>query len=146
LGLLVPPVTMGIAFFGVQVPLSPHDGAFHVEVTELMRGGSTWPGWYPPGLPATFAAVLQLQPWLDTAGGDFELGMSLTLLAPLVTFGLALVVWRNPLIAAVGALFTSLTYLFPYFPQIWSGWPLLMSLLLTLGLWIAGFEYLARPG
>jgi hypothetical protein len=47
--------------------------------------------------------------------------------------------------AAAGALLLSLTYLYPYFPQIWSGWPLALSVILVMGAWTAALEYLDRP-
>jgi hypothetical protein len=92
-----------------------------------------------------FAAVLQLVPWIDTARGTFELGVALAGLTPLVVFGLALAVWRNLAMASASALLISLTYLYPYYPQIWSGWPLATSILLTLGVWSVALEYVERP-
>src|SRR5262249_32003619 len=91
------------------------------------------------------AATLQLLPWIDTARGTFELGVTLSLLAPLALFGVALAVWRNFAMASASALALSLTYLYPYFPQIWSGWPLAASMLLTYGVWTAAINYVERP-
>src|SRR5262252_7517856 len=103
-GVLIPIVSLGIAFAGVQAPLSPHDGAFHVETTDTFRRGAAQAGWYPPGLAALFGAVLQLLPWVDTAAGGFGLGLGLTLLAPLAVFGLGVAVWRSLLPASAAAL------------------------------------------
>jgi hypothetical protein len=92
-----------------------------------------------------FAAWLQATPWVDSAQGAVDLGMSLPSLAALAVFGLGVAVWRDLRIAAAGALLLGFTYLYPYFPQIWSGWPLAMSLVLVMGLWAVGLEYLNRP-
>src|SRR6267143_2097051 len=54
----VPLVAGGFVFAGVQVPLSPHDSAFHVETIHAYRQGGAWTGWYPPGLAALFASWL----------------------------------------------------------------------------------------
>jgi hypothetical protein len=144
--LLVPAATMGVAFAGVVAPLSPHDGAFHTQVIHQLRSGARWTGsWYPPGTHAIFAAALQLLPWVDSAQGTFELGLSLTILAPLAVFGLGCAVLHDLRVAAAGAVLISLTYLFPYFNQMWSGLPLAIGLLLVLGLWTAAAEYIARP-
>ena len=143
---LVPVISMGVAFVRVQAPLSPHDGAFHVETTDAFRRGAAAATWYPPGLAAAFGAVLQLTPWLDSAAGAFGLGLGLTLLAPIVVFGLGAAVWRNLVAAAAGALLVSLTHLFAYYPQIWSGWPQLLGILLVLGLWIVALGYIDQPG
>ncbi len=145
LSVAVPIVSLGSVFWGVEVPLSPHDGAYHVEITDTLRAGQPFSQWYPPATPALFAAVLQLLPWVDTARGGFELGLALAVLAPLAVFGLALSVWSDARAAALSALFISLTYLFPYFPQIWSGWPLATSVLVMLGVWSASLEYLRQP-
>src|SRR5437879_5413869 len=145
MGLAVPCVVMGFAFAGVQVPLSPHDSAFHVETIHAYRQGGSWTGWYPPGLAAAFAAWLVAFPWLDTAQGAFELGLSLPVLAALTEFGLGVALLRDLRMAAGGALLLGLTYLYPYFPELWGGWPLALSLVLVIGLWIVGCEYLNRP-
>jgi len=142
---LVPMISMGIAFAPVQAPLSTHDGAFHVETSEMFRRGAAVGSWYPPGLAALFGAVLQLTPWLDTAAGAFWLGAALSLLAPLTVFGLGVAIWRNLLAASAGALLVSLTHLFVYFPQFWSGWPQLFGILLVLGLWVVAISYVDRP-
>jgi hypothetical protein len=142
---IVPVIAMGLAFAGAQVPLSPHDGASHTEAIQAHRLGLAWVDWYPPGVAALFAAWLQLAPWVDTAWGALELGMSLPILAALAVFGLGMAVWRNVQIAAAGALLLSLTYVYPYFPQIWSGWPLAVSLVLVIGLWTVAIEYIRQP-
>jgi hypothetical protein len=143
--LAVPCVAMGIAFGSAEVPLSPHDGASHTEAIQAYRLGQAWVNWYPPGLPALFASWLQAVPWIDSAQGAVDLGMSLPLLAALAVFGLGVAVWRDLGMAASGALLLGFTYLYPYFPQIWSGWPLAMSLVLVMGLWTVGLEYVNRP-
>jgi hypothetical protein len=143
--LLVPVVSMGVAFWQVQAPLSPHDGAFHVETSDTFRRVTAVANWYPPGVAALFGAVLQLLPWVDTAGGSYGLGVGLTLLAPLAVFGLGAAVWRNLIAASAGALLVSLTHVFPYYPQIWSGWPQLTGILLVLGLWVVALGYVEQP-
>src|SRR5262249_15293888 len=64
--LAVPTVALGVTLAGVQVPLSPHDGAYHAQVIDAYRGGRQWLDWYPPGTAVLFGSVLQLMPWLDT--------------------------------------------------------------------------------
>jgi hypothetical protein len=142
---VIPLVSLGIAFAGVQAPLSPHDGAFHVETTDAFRRGLARVTWYPPGLAALFGADLQLVPGLDTALGATRLGITLSLLAPLAVFGLGAAVWRNLLVASIGALLAALTYLFPYYAQMWAGWPQTLGMLLVIGLWIASIQYIDRP-
>jgi hypothetical protein len=142
---LIPMVSLGIAFAGVQAPLSPHDGAFHVETTDAFRRGAAQLDWYPPGLAALFGGVLQLLPWVDTAAGAYGLALGLSLLAPLAVFGLGVAIWRNLLAASASAVLVGLTYIFPYYPQIWSGWPQLLGLLLVVGLWMVATEYIERP-
>lgn len=143
--LVVPLIAMGVAFAGVQVPLSPHDGAFHTEMIQAFRIGQTRGDWYPPGLAALFAAWLQGVPWLDSAEGAFDLGMALPSLAALAVFGLGVAMWHDFAKAAVSALFMSFTYIYPYFPELWSGWPLATSLVLVIGVWTVSLEYLNRP-
>jgi hypothetical protein len=143
---VVPVVAMGVAFADIQAPLSPHDGAFHVETTEAFRQGTAVSAWYPPGLAAMFGAMLQLLPWIDTAYGAYGLGLSLTLLAPIAMFGLAGAIWRNLLAAGAAALLAAFTYLFPYYAQVWSGWPQTVGLLLVIGLWIVALLFLEQPG
>ena len=143
--LVVPFVSIGVGFAQVQAPLSPHDGAFHVETSHAFREVTGAANWYPPGLAALFGAVLQLLPWVDTALGGYSLGLGLTLLAPLAAFGLGAAIWRNLVAASAGALLLSLTHLLPYYPQVWSGWPQLMGILLVIGVWLIGIGYLDRP-
>ncbi len=143
---LVPLVCMAIAFVQVQTPLSPHDGAFHVETSDAYRRAASLVGWYPPGLAALFGAVLQLTPWLDSASGTVWLGVGLTLVVPFGVFGLGVAIWRNLLAASAGALLVSLTHLFLYYPQVWSGWPQLLSIVLVFGLWVTAIGYLETPG
>ncbi|MBV9895634.1 MAG: hypothetical protein JO020_15835, partial [Chloroflexi bacterium] len=143
--LLVPVVSMGVAFAAVQAPLSPHDGAFHVETSDAFRKVTAVANWYPPGLAALFGAVLQLMPWVDTAAGGYGLGVGLSLLAPIAAFGLGVAVWRNLVASSAGALLVSLTHLFAYYPQIWSGWPQLLGILLVLGMWVVALRYLEEP-
>jgi hypothetical protein len=143
--LIVAAIAMGIAFAGVVVPFSPHDGAAHTEAIQAYRFGLAWADWYPPGMRTLFAAWLQALPCVDTAEGAFDLGMSSPILAALAVFGLGMAVWRNVQIAAAGALLLSLTYVYPYFPQIWSGWPLAVSLVLVIGLWTVAIEYIRQP-
>lgn len=85
--LTVSTVSMGIAFAGSQVPLSPHDVAYHTQVIQAHRTNHPLSDWYPQGTPALFAAALQLLPWPDSAKGALELGMSLPLLAVVAVFG-----------------------------------------------------------
>ena len=145
LALVVPCVAIGLAFAGVQAPLSPHDGAFHVETIDRFRRGVAALAWYPPGLAALFGASLQLLPWIDSAEGAFGLGLGLTVLAPIALFGLGTTIWRDLRAASAAALLVGFTYIFPYYPQVWGGWPQLMGLLLVIGLWTVASEYLARP-
>ena len=142
---IVPAVVMGVAFAGVEVPLSPHDGAAHTEAIQIYRQGQAIADWYPPGLTAVFGAFLQLLPWLDSAKGAFELGLSLPLLAALSVFGLGVAIWSDLRIAAAASLLLGFTYLYPYFPELWSGWPLAASLVLVVTVWALGIEYLRRP-
>jgi hypothetical protein len=143
--LIVPVVCIGIAFGQVEAPLSPHDGAFHVETTELFRRGLVAPSWYPPGLAALFGAILQLSPWVDTAAGSSGLGFGLALLVPIAIFGLGATVWRHLLAASAAALLAGFTYLFPYYPQIWSGWPQTIGLLIVMAIWSLALMYVERP-
>lgn len=142
--LAVPCVAMGVAFAGVQAPLSPHDGAFHVETADAFRRASAAQAWYPPGLAATFGAILQLLQPVDTAAGAFGLGVGLSLLAPICVFGLGAAIWRDLRAASAAALLIGFTYIFPYYPQVWGGWPQLAGLLLVLGVWTLASEYLER--
>src|SRR5205807_2658762 len=75
----------------------------------------------------------------------FELGMALAILALLVVFGLGAVAVGDVAIAGLAGLLAALTYLYAYFTQIWSGWPLQMSTLMLIGLWALALEYADRP-
>ena len=143
--LAVPCIATGIAFAGVQAPLSPHDGAFHVETSDVFRRGVAALNWYPPGLAAMFGALLQVLPWVDTALGAFQFGLGLALLVPVAVFGLGAAIWRNLRAASAAALLASLTHLLPYYPQVWSGWPQLTGVLLVIGIWTLAIQYLDRP-
>lgn len=147
LALLIPTVALGAGFAGVEVPLSSHDGAYHVEVIQAFRTGARLNGadWYPPGFHATVAAFLQLLPWVDSAAGAFGASLGLSLLAPLVVFGLGCTAWRNPLFAAAGAVVVALTFQFPYYANFWGGWPLTSALIMVVGLWTVALEYVERP-
>ena len=143
--IVVPMVTMGVALAGLQAPLSPHDGAFHVETSDAFRRGAGLLTWYPPGLSALFGAMLQLVPWLDTATGVHELGMGLVLLVPIAVFGLAMSVWHNPGAASAAALLSSLSHLFPYYPLVWGGWPQTIGIVLVIGLWVLATDFVNGP-
>lgn len=132
-------------FAAVGVPLSSHDGAFHVETIHTLRLGGRWEGWYPPGYGANAAALLQLTPWIDTAEGAFQVSLGLILLAPPAVFGLGYAIWRNPLVPAAGALLAALTYWYPYSPHLWSGWPIAAGVVLLLGFWASAVCYLKEP-
>ena len=143
--LWLPILVMGLAFAGVEAPLSPHDGAFHVETSDAFRHAAAALTWYPPGVAALFGALLQLTPWLDSALGVFNLALGLTLLAPIVAFGLGMAVLRNLVAASAGALFVSMTHLLAYYPQVWGGWPQLLGILLVVGLWTLAIGYVEEP-
>jgi hypothetical protein len=144
--LLVPVIVLGAATAGVQVPLSPHDGAEHTQAIQAHRLGQPWPMWYPPGPSSLFGATLQVVPAsLDSAAGALALGLALPPLAVLAVFGLGVAVWRDLRMASASALFISLTYLYPSFPQLWSGWPLSLSLVLVMGMWSVALEYVREP-
>lgn len=145
MAMVAPCVITAFALADARVPLSPHDGATHTEMTAAFRAGLAQHTWYPPGLSALFGAVLQLVPALDTAQGAVDLGMGLPLLACVAVIGLGWSIWRSLTVGAAGALMLSLTYLYPYFPQIWSGWPLALSLVLVIGLWTVALEYVTQP-
>src|SRR5438445_681741 len=138
IALVVPCVAIGFAFAGVQAPLSPHDGAFHVETIDHFRRGVAALAWYPPGLAALFGASLQLLPWIDSAEGAFGLGLGLTVLAPIALFGLGTTIWRDLRAASAAALLVGFTYIFPYYPQVWGRWPTLMGLAVRVVLLVAG--------
>jgi hypothetical protein len=143
---LLPVLIVGIAIGQIQAPLSPHDGAFHVEIMHALRSGQPWSNWYPPGLHALFVAVLLMMPWLDTARGAYELALGLAVLAPTAVFGLGLALWRrSPLAAAAAGALVALTFIFPYGLHIWGGWPLAAAILIVVGLWTVALTYLEDP-
>jgi hypothetical protein len=141
----IPALILGLAFAGVEAPVSTHDGAFHVETIDSLRRGVPVQTWYPMGFHTTVAAVLGLVPSLDTARGAFEAAQGLAILAPLGIVSLGLAFGLEPLIAASGAIVLALTWTYPYDYHLWSGWPQGMGVLLLLGLWATAVRWLERP-
>jgi hypothetical protein len=142
---LIPLVVLALAFAGLEVPLSRHDGATHVETVVALEHGARWAGWYPPGVHTLLAAVLSVAPGLDAAQAAAEAAFGLTLLAPLAVFGFGYVVTGRPGLAALGAIFLSLTVQFPYTLQLMSLWPMAAALVLAIGVWTVGGLYLRLP-
>jgi hypothetical protein len=142
---LVPLAVVSLAFGGLDVPLSGHDGAHHVETIAALEGGARWAGWYPPGFHTMLAALVSVAPWVDTALRVLDAAFGIALLAPLATFGFGYAVTGRATLAALGAVFLAFTVQYPYSPQLWSGWPVATALLLALGVWSAGALYLRRP-
>ena len=145
IGCMVPAVLLMTAFSGLEVPVSNHDGAFHVELIDSFRRGGPAATWYPVGFHASMATVLALMPWLDTARGTLEATQGLAILTPACAFGLGLSLGLRPIHAAIASVIQALTFLFPYDYQLWGGWPLGMSVLLVLGLWSVALRWLAGP-
>jgi len=150
LGLLLvatalPALLLGLAFAGLEVPVSNHDGAFHVENVDMLRRGVAVTTWYPLGFHATVAAVLALVPWVDSARGTLEVAQGLAILTPLCVFGLGRALGLRPLHAAAAAVVQAVTFLFPYDAHLWGGWPLATGILLTLGLWSVALAWLEQP-
>jgi hypothetical protein len=145
LGLVVPVVILATSLFGVTVPVSSHDGAYHVEVINLLRYGGRWDDWYPSGFHRLAAAFLQLFPNVDSAEGSLGIGMGLAVLAPLGVFGLGLAVLRRLSAAAAGCALVALTAHYPYEMQLWDGWPLATTLILVTGIWAIAAMYVERP-
>jgi hypothetical protein len=141
----IPALLLGTALAGVDVPISTHDGAFHVETIDSLRRGVPVQMWYPTGLHASVAAMLGLVPWLDTARGTIEVSLAFAVLAPLGLFALGLGIGLRPLEASVGAVVLALTYIYPYDDHIWGGWPLAMSIVLLLGLWAVAAHWTTKP-
>jgi hypothetical protein len=141
----VPALVLGLAFAGLEAPVSTHDGAFHVETIDSVRRGVPVQTWYPMGFHTSVAAVLGLVPRLDSARGTIEAAQGLAILAPLGLFSLGLAFGLEPLIAAVGALVLALTWSYPYDYHLWSGWPQGMGVLLLMGLWATALRWLERP-
>lgn len=146
IAVLLPAVLLGVAFAGIEVPVSAHDGAFHVETIDALRQGSnTVSTWYPSGFHSTMAALLALLPWLDSARGTLDLTQGLTILAPLCVFGLGIALGMRPLAAAVAAVIVAVTFLYPYDYHLWGGWPLGTGVMLALGVWSLALTWLDRP-
>lgn len=142
---LAPLILLAAALGQVPVPLSSHDGAYHVETIHLLRAGVPQTTWYPLGLHTTMAALLAVIPFVDTAAGATAFSFGLSALAVLGAGGLAAAVWRSRWIAAFAAVLTALTFHFPYSAHIWSGWPLLSGIILTFGLWAVALWYIRQP-
>jgi len=136
---------LGLSIGRLEVPISNHDGVFHVETIDALRRGAIPPLWYPTGFHTTVAAALWLTPWLDSARATSEAGQGLALLAPLAVFAIARAFGLQPLTAAFAALIQSITFLFPYDFQVWGGWPLGMGVLLLLGLWSSALRWTEDP-
>src|SRR5439155_7195400 len=127
LAAVLPAALLGLAFAGLEVPSNNHDGIFHVEVVDALRGGLHFDTWYPRGYHGSVAAVLGLAPWVDTARGAAEASEGLTVLASLAVFGLGRALGARPLVCAVAAVIQALTFIYPYDFHVWGGWPLGMS-------------------
>ncbi|HYY88871.1 MAG TPA: DUF6541 family protein, partial [Chloroflexota bacterium] len=145
LAILVPFAVLALAFAELEVPLSGHDGAHHIETIWALQHGARWSSWYPPGLHTMLAAILTGVPWVDTARAALDAAFGIALLAPLAAFGLGYTVTGRSGLAGVGALFLAFTVQYPYSPHLWSGWPVAAALLIALGLWSVGALYLRRP-
>jgi hypothetical protein len=142
LSLVVPAIILGGAFNSVEVPLSTHDGAHHVEIINQLRQGGQWAGWYPRGFHSTAAAFLQLLPTVDTALGTLGVGLGLALLAPVGVFGLGVALLQRRAAAATAAILIGLTWQYPYDIQFWDGWPLAIGIILATGAWTLAAFYL----
>jgi hypothetical protein len=143
--LLTPGLLLGVAFAALPVPVSNHDGAYHVEIIDALRRGTPIQTWYPHGYHATISALLGFAPWVDTARGTLEASQGLAILAPLAVFALGVATGLRPPTAAVGALILSVTFVFPYDLHLWGGWPLGMSVLLLLGVWATAVRWTEQP-
>ncbi|GAC1314732.1 MAG: hypothetical protein NVSMB2_04690 [Chloroflexota bacterium] len=141
LAVIFPVVCLDVTAHGLVVPLSPHDGAFHVETIDAFRRGLATVSWYPPGIAAGFGSALQALPWIDSALGAAHLGLGLVALAQLTLFGLGAALLRDVRAASLGTLFSALTYLFVYYTQLWSGWPQMAGIVLVCGVWIGAQLY-----
>ena len=141
----IPTVILGVAFAGVQTPVSTHDGAFHVEAIDNLRRGLPVQTWYPMGFHTSVAATLWLLPWLDSAQGTFEAAQGLAVLAPLAVFSLGLALGMNGLVAAIASVILSLTWTYPYDFHLWAGWPQGMGVLLLVGLLATALHWIQRP-
>jgi uncharacterized protein DUF6541 len=145
LAVALPLFMLGVAFSGVEAPVSTHDGAFHVETIDKLRTGTPVGGWYPIGFHANVAAILGLTPWIDTARGSVDAALGLSVLTPLVAFGLALALDLDIMVAAIAAVVVAVTWQYPYDFQLWSGWPQGLGVLLLLGLCASVLRWLRRP-
>src|SRR5262249_17987966 len=116
-----------------------------VELVDALRRGSALTTWYPIGLHASVATLLALVPWLDTARGTLEVTQGLSILTPLCVFGLGLALGLRQVEAATAAVIQALTFVFPYDFHLWGGWPLGMSVLLSLGVWSIALRWIAKP-
>lgn len=142
---LLPLAMLGMAFAGVEAPVSTHDGAFHVEAVDKLRLGIAVGGWYPTGFHSTVAAVLRFVPWIDTARGTQDAALGLAVLAPLAVFSLGLALGLDALVAAIGALVLALTWHYPYDYHLWAGWPQGMGILLLIGLLATALHWTRQP-
>ncbi len=141
----LPVLMLGIAFAGIEAPVSTHDGAFHVETIDSLRRGVPLQTWYPIGFHATVAAVLGLMPWLDTARGTSEVGLGLAVLGPLAVFSLGLTLGLDALVSAIAAAILAVTFIYPYDYHLWGGWPQGMGVVLVIGLLLAALRWIERP-
>jgi uncharacterized protein DUF6541 len=142
----LPSILLGVAFAGLEAPVSTHDGAFHVETVDAFRLGATAHGWYPTGFHASVAAVLRLTPWVDSARGTVDAALGLAMLAPLAAFSVALALGLDILVAAVAALVLAVTWQYPYDYHLWAGWPQGMGVLFLIGLCATVLHWVRRPG
>lgn len=142
---LLPLAMLGMAFAGVEAPVSTHDGAFHVETVDKLRLGIAVGGWYPTGFHSTVAGVLRFVPWIDTARGTQDAALGLAVLAPLAVFSLGLALGLDALVAAIGALVLALTWHYPYDYHLWAGWPQGMGILLLIGLLATALHWTRQP-
>src|SRR6266542_1847130 len=118
---VTPALILGLAFAGLEVPPSAHDGAFHVETIDAIRRGAPVSTWYPTGFHSMLAALLSVLPRLDTARGTLELTQGLAVIAPLCVFGLGVSLGMRPIVAAGAAAIEAVTFLFPYDYHGWGG-------------------------
>ena len=141
----LPALLLGLAFAGLEVPVSNDDGAFNVENLDMLRRGTAATTWYPLGFHAAVAAVLALVPWVDSARGTLEVAQGLAILTPVCVFGLGRAFGLRPIHAASAAVIQALTFVFPYDAHLWGGWPLATGILLALGLWSVARYWLNQP-
>lgn len=142
---MLPTLMLGVAFAGLEAPVSTHDGAFHVEAIDGLRRGVAPHTWYPIGFHTSVAAMLGLTPWLDTARGTFEAALGLATLGPLAVFALGLALGLPGRVSAVGSVILGITWTYPYDYHLWGGWPQGMSILLTIGLLVTALRWIERP-